>query len=102
MIDNYTRLTEGLKKYKEETGCKGVVLGISGGKDSTVVAMLLKKVWGDKVVGVIMPNGDQKDLTDCLEIVKTLKIKNYVVFLAVGVFLRDYKMVDSQQSPKKS
>lgn len=78
-MDNYTRLTEGLKKYKAETSCKGVVLGISGGKDSTAVAMLLKKVWGDNVVGVIMPNGDQKDLSDCLEIVKTLNLKNYVI-----------------------
>ncbi len=78
-MDNYTRIIEGLKAYKEQTACKGVVVGISGGKDSTVVAMLLKKVWGDNVVGVIMPNGKQKDLQDALDIVKTLNLKNYVI-----------------------
>ena len=78
-MDNYTRIIEGLKAYKQKTNCKGVVVGISGGKDSTVVAMLLKKVWGDNVVGVIMPNGDQADINDSLEIVKALNLKNYVI-----------------------
>ena len=48
-----------LEDYKKHTGCKGVVLGISGGKDSTTVAMLATKVWGRDVVGVLMPNGVQ-------------------------------------------
>ena len=78
-MDNYTRIIEGLKAYKAQTDCKGVVVGISGGKDSTVVAMLLKKVWGDNVVGVIMPNGVQKDIDDAKEIVKVIGIKNYVI-----------------------
>jgi NAD+ synthase len=78
-MDNYNRIINGLKAYKEETNCKGVVVGISGGKDSTVVAMLLKKVWGDNVVGVIMPNGAQKDLQDALDIVKTINLKHYVI-----------------------
>jgi NAD+ synthase len=50
------------------------VLGISGGKDSTVVAMLAKKVWGNNVVGVLMPNGAQKDISDSFAIVNTLNI----------------------------
>ena len=41
--------------------------------------MLLKKVWGDNVVGVIMPNGAQKDLQDALDIVKTINLKHYVI-----------------------
>jgi len=32
-----------LEDYRVITDCKGVVLGLSGGKDSTVVAMLAKK-----------------------------------------------------------
>lgn len=68
-----------LEKYKKETNCKGVVIGISGGKDSTTVAMLAKKVWGDKVFGVLMPNGEQKDLDDALEVVNTLGIAYEIV-----------------------
>lgn len=68
-----------LEQYKEATHCRGVVLGISGGKDSTVVAMLAKKVWGDNVLGVLMPNHNQSDLDDSLKIVETLGINFKVV-----------------------
>ena len=71
-----------LEKYKEETKCEGVVLGISGGKDSTVVAMLAKKVWGDNVVGVMMPNGTQADIADSIEIVEKLGLRHCTVNLA--------------------
>ena len=73
------KILEWLEKYKRETGCEGVVLGISGGKDSTVVAMLAKKVWGDKVVGVMMPNGEQADIADSMEIVEKLALRHYTV-----------------------
>lgn len=64
-----------LENYKYQTKCKGVVLGISGGKDSTVVAMLAKKVWGDNVIGILMPNREQADLQDSLDIVHALNLK---------------------------
>ena len=38
------RIVEWLTMLKK-SGCKGVVLGLSGGKDSTVVAMLAVKAW---------------------------------------------------------
>lgn len=69
-----------LNEYKETTDAKGVVLGISGGKDSTVVAMLSTLVFGvDNVFGVIMPNGIQKDIDDSLTVCKTLDIPYVVV-----------------------
>lgn len=69
-----------LEEYKEDTNCKGVVLGISGGKDSTVVAMLSTLVWGyDNVFGVIMPNGIQKDIDDSIEVCKTLDIPYTII-----------------------
>ena len=60
MKEKLTKILSWLEDYKNATNCKGVVVGISGGKDSTVVAMLAKKVWGDNVVGVMMPDGGQK------------------------------------------
>lgn len=68
-----------LNEYKENTNCKGVVLGVSGGKDSTVVAMLSKLVFGDNVFGVIMPNGIQSDIDDAINVCETLNIDYRVV-----------------------
>ena len=73
------QITEWLTKYKEKTNCKGVVLGLSGGKDSTVVAMLAKMIWGDNVIALLMPQGKQKDISDSLAIARTLNLNYRVV-----------------------
>ena len=60
-------------------GCVAVV-GISGGKDSSVVAALCAEALGrDRVVGVLMPNGEQADIDVAKALVAHLNIKNYVV-----------------------
>lgn len=59
-------------------GCKAII-GISGGKDSTIVAKLCVEALGKhRVFGVLMPNGEQKDISDSYKVVETLGI-NYVV-----------------------
>ena len=64
-----------LDKYLEESNTKKVVLGISGGKDSTVVAKILADKLGAKnVFGLLMPNGEQKDINDSLRVVELLNI----------------------------
>lgn len=56
------------------------VIGISGGKDSTIAAALLTKALGpDRVVGVLMPNGVQKDINDAKRVVEFLGIKSVVI-----------------------
>lgn len=51
------------------------VIGISGGKDSTVCAALLAEALGpERVVGVMMPNGEQKDIDDSKRVCELLKI----------------------------
>ena len=60
----------------KKSGCKGVALGLSGGKDSTVVAMLAVKVWGKgNVHGLIMPNKSWDDVEDAMCIARTLGIE---------------------------
>jgi len=68
-----------LTNYKEKTSCRGIVIGLSGGKDSTTVAMLAKEVWGDDVFAVLMPNGVQRDIADSIAIAEALKIKYRIV-----------------------
>lgn len=66
--------------FKENgEGCKAVV-GISGGKDSSVVAALCVEALGkDRVVGVLMPNGEQKDIDVALDLCKVLDIEYHIV-----------------------
>ena len=74
MSDKLDKIIEWMTDFKEKNNVKGVVLGLSGGKDSTVVAMLAKKVFGNNVVAVSMPNGRQADITDVQEIIQVLKL----------------------------
>lgn len=56
------------------------VIGISGGKDSTIVAGLLVRALGkDRVIGVLMPNGLQPDIDDSLSVVRHLGIKHLTI-----------------------
>ena len=49
------RISRWIRERVEEAGAEGVVLGISGGIDSAVTAVLAKKGLGDGVLGLIMP-----------------------------------------------
>ena len=58
------QVVEWVKNWFSENGngCNAVV-GISGGKDSSVVAAVCVKALGkDRVIGVLMPNGEQHDI----------------------------------------
>ena len=85
MIFNAEQVTKSLVRWLsqcfEENGkdCKAVV-GISGGKDSTVVAALCVKALGkDRVVGVLMPNGIQRDIEDSKAVCRHLGIDNFLI-----------------------
>ena len=57
-----------------------VVIGISGGKDSSVVAAICVKAIGpENVIGVMMPNGEQKDIADSQSLIAHLGIKSTTV-----------------------
>lgn len=70
-----------IRKFFAENGpdCNAV-LGISGGKDSSIAAALCVEALGrDRVIGVLMPNGDQADIDMSYLLVNHLGIKHYVV-----------------------
>lgn len=74
-------LVDWLRKWFDENGkdCNAIV-GISGGKDSTVVAALCVEALGpDRVFGVLMPNGTQNDINDSYEVVKYLGIRSVLI-----------------------
>ena len=60
-------------------GCNAIV-GISGGKDSSVVAALCVEALGkERVIGILMPNGEQADIDCARQLVDFLGIKNYEI-----------------------
>ena len=62
------------------------VIGISGGKDSSVVAALCVEALGkDRVVGVLMPRGEQPDIDMSRLLVSHLGIRSYEINIAAAV-----------------
>ena len=69
-----------MKMWAELTNAKNFVVGISGGKDSTIVAMLLCAIFGkERVYGVMMPQGEQSDIQDSIDVCDILGIRSTTV-----------------------
>ena len=86
-----------IRDWFEENG-KGcnAVLGISGGKDSSIAAALCVEALGrDRVIGVTMPNGVQPDIEDSIKLINHLGIKRYNVNIG-GAFEALMKEVEAQ------
>ena len=76
-----------IRKFFEENGkdCNAVV-GISGGKDSSVVAALCVEALGkERVIGVLMPCGKQQDIYMSYKLVQHLGIKHYEINIQQAV-----------------
>ncbi len=86
-VDVKDKCVAWIRDWFEENGkgCNAVV-GISGGKDSSVVAALCVEALGaERVVGVLMPCGEQADINMAHKLVNHLGIKSYEVNIAAAV-----------------
>ena len=73
-------IVDEIKKYFVKNGNENTkaVIGISGGKDSTIAAALLVRALGpERVIGVKMPNGTQSDIDDAVEVCNLLGIRHF-------------------------
>jgi NAD+ synthase len=75
MEEQIERIVKWLRERTEEAGAKGLLVGVSGGLDSAVVANLIKRAYPDDSLGVILPIQtseaniqDAKDVTDACDI----------------------------------
>jgi len=67
---------------KNGRGCN-CIIGISGGKDSSVAAALCVEALGrERVLGVLMPNGEQADIDMARKLVEFLGIESVTVNIA--------------------
>lgn len=65
-----------IRAYFKNNGGQTAIIGISGGKDSTIIAKLCVEALGNEnVYGVLMPNGYQADIEDSHEVVNLLSIR---------------------------
>ena len=72
---------EWIRDFFEKNGkCCNAVIGISGGKDSSVTAALCVEALGrDRVIGVLMPQGEQHDIDMAYLLVNHLGIRHYEI-----------------------
>ena len=64
---------------KNGPGCNAIV-GVSGGKDSSIAAALCVEALGkDRVIGVLMPNTTQSDIDMAKLLVDHLGIEHYII-----------------------
>lgn len=85
-----------IRNWFEKNGkdCNAII-GISGGKDSTVCCALLCEAIGkDRVIGLMMPNGSQHDIDVSKAVCEHFGIKNYTVNIqhAVNTFKRELEL----------
>ena len=78
-----TRIQNGLKQKIEETNSKGLILGLSGGIDSAVIAYLCNNIVKEKTLALIMPDSKispESETSDAIKLIDTLGM--------------DYKLLD--------
>ncbi len=81
-------LVQRIREFTESAGCARVVLGISGGKDSSVAAALCARALGpENVYGVMLPDGEQADIADSRRVCQCLGIRRRTV--SIGAMHRD-------------
>jgi NAD+ synthase (glutamine-hydrolysing) len=87
----YSALVLGVKDYAQKCGFSKVILGLSGGIDSSLVAAIASEAMGaNNVLGVLMPSPYSSDhsITDAEKLVKNLGINSYQ--LAIGELMKSY------------
>lgn len=79
-VDLSKELPKLIKWVRETVGGARVIIGVSGGKDSSVVAALCVKALGhDRVFGVLMPQNEQSDIDKSYLLVNHLGIEHTVI-----------------------
>lgn len=79
-------IVQWIRDYFDTQPGQNAVVGISGGKDSSVVAALCVEALGkDRVIGILMPQGQQKDIYAAYKLCEHLGIKSYEINICVPV-----------------
>jgi len=94
-------LIQWIRNWFEENGkdCNAVI-GISGGKDSSVVAKLCVEALGvNRVIGVLMPDGEQNDIDFARDLCDYLDIRNYEVNIGGSTAMVEASLIGAGINP---
>lgn len=87
----FSALVLGVQDYAKKCGFKKVVLGLSGGIDSSLVAAIAAEALGaENVLGILMPSpySSEHSITDALKLAESLSIETQT--LPIGDLMQDY------------
>ncbi|MDW8056188.1 MAG: NAD(+) synthase [Elusimicrobiota bacterium] len=97
----YKKLIEWIKQQVKQAKKNGVVFGLSGGVDSSVVAVLCKKAFPKNHLALILPCfSSEKDLEDAYTIVKKFNLNSKLVDLK-DVFLKFCEILNLEPQSKE-
>ncbi|MFD1038605.1 NAD(+) synthase [Virgibacillus byunsanensis] len=82
MKQKVDEIVQWLQNQVKETGTKGLVVGVSGGLDSAVVAHLIKRAVGDNSLGVLLPiHTKSSDMEHAQKVIESCGIDSMTVDL---------------------
>ena len=91
-----TRITRFIKEYVQETGGRQLVMGLSGGVDSSTIAALCSRaIGGDRVLGLLLPEQEtfkQSDIDDAMTVAKKFNLDTQVCDIT-GILESFYKSI---------
>ena len=88
-------LVAAIRDLAQKQGFSKVVLGVSGGKDSTIAAALCARALGaHNVYGVMLPDGEQKDISDSIRVCDVLGIQRRTI--NIGEMHRELRRITDQ------
>lgn len=94
------RIIAWLKKQVKDAGAKGCVIGLSGGVDSSVAAVLCKRAFPQKTLGIFMPcHSLPQDLEHAKELAEKFSIETKLVDLT-SVFSAFFKLLEGKAYEK--
>lgn len=93
-----------IKEIKKEVGKNSVIMGISGGVDSTVAATLIHKAIGNRLYCVFVDHGlirknEAEEVKNFFE--KKLKFRNFYMEDASKIFLEKLKEISEPEEKRK-
>jgi NAD+ synthase len=92
-------------KYTADNSAKGVVIGLSGGLDSSVVLQLCINALGSKkVLGLIMPSDTtpKEDIKHAIDLVKALELERYHMINILPILQKYTKILQATEENKRA
>lgn len=99
------KLNTWIKEKMVDTGGVKAVIGISGGKDSSVAAALCVNALGrENVIGILMPDGIQGDIDDAIDLCNVLGISYTIANISTmtSAFIDLISSIENEHFPKIS